>query len=117
LAYAASAIRERTTQNEVVRFGKSTPRYLTDEPPGTGILGGRPLDLHFNLKQPIDAEAALGIRPDAQPAGAEERAERRAALIRVASVERGRVSQPDPKPLRRMSTPAYLARSAWQSAG
>jgi hypothetical protein len=85
----------------------SPPRYLTDEPPGTGILGGRPIDLHFNLKQPFDAEAALGIRPDAQPAAAEERAERRAALIRVASVERGRVSQPDPQPLRRMSTPLF----------
>jgi len=66
---------------------KSPPRYISDEPPGTGILGGRRIDLHLYLKQPIDAEAALGIRPDAQPASAEERAERRAALIRVASLE------------------------------
>jgi len=29
-AYAASAIRERTTWNGVVRFGKSPPRYLTE---------------------------------------------------------------------------------------
>jgi hypothetical protein len=49
-------------------------------------LGGCRVDLH--LTQAIDAEAELDIRPNAEPPAPEQRAEHRAALVRIAGLKR-----------------------------